>query len=46
MTRQARENYRETVDTKLPTDPMGYIPVRERRKIEENAKARKEGIAK
>lgn len=46
MTRQARENYRETVDTKLPADPMGYIPVRERRKIEENAKARKEGIAK
>ena len=46
MTRQARENYRKTIDTKLPADPLGFIPVRERRKIEENAQARKEGIAR
>lgn len=46
MTRQARENYRKTIDAKLPADPLGFIPVRERRRMEENAQARKEGIAK
>jgi hypothetical protein len=37
MTRQARENYRKTIDTKLPADPLGFIPVIERRRMEENA---------
>jgi hypothetical protein len=36
MTRQARENYRKTIDTKLPADPLGFIPIRERRRMEEN----------
>jgi hypothetical protein len=37
MTRQARENYRKTLTKGLPIDPMEYIPVRERRRMEENA---------